>query len=109
GLLLVMAMELGIITSCGVFNPVSATFRLEQTAADRVTRTLSAWSITSNATIAALTALGGVLAMLTGARAAIAVAGVLVLATTLLLRPNRFPDPAAGGQLVAANPGGSQG
>jgi hypothetical protein len=82
---LVMVVELGLITSAGVFNPVLATYRLEQTATDRVARTLSAWSVTSSATIAGLTALWGLLAGLTSPRAAIAVAGVLLLATPLLL------------------------
>ena len=31
GLVLVMAIELGLITSAGVFNPVYATYRLDQT------------------------------------------------------------------------------
>jgi MFS family permease len=85
GLVLVMVVELGLITCMGVFNPVFATHRLEQTATDRVVRTLSAWSVTSNATIAVLTALWGLLAAATSARTAIAVAGVLMLATPLLL------------------------
>ena len=85
GLVLVMAIELGLITSVGVFNPVYATYRLEQTPPDRVARTLSAWSVTANATIAALTALWGVLASLISLRAALAVAGLLLLATPLLL------------------------
>ena len=58
GLILVIGVELGLITCMGVFNPVFATYRLEQTGTDRVARTLSAWSITSNATIALLTAFG---------------------------------------------------
>jgi nitrate reductase NapE component len=85
GIALVVAVQLGLVTSVGVFNPVFATCRLEQTATDRVARTLSAWSVTSNATIAAMTALWGLLASVTGPRAAIAVAGVLMLATPLLL------------------------
>jgi MFS family permease len=85
GLVLVIVTEFGLITCVGVFNPVYATYRLQQTAADRVARTLSAWSVTSNATVAALTALWGVLAGVTGTRAAIAVAGLLILATPLLL------------------------
>jgi MFS family permease len=85
GLILVMAVELALITSFGVFNPVFATVRLEQTAGDRVARTLSAWSVTSNATIAAMTALWGLLAHLTSARTAIAIAGLLLLTTPLLL------------------------
>jgi MFS family permease len=88
GLVLVIAVELGLITCMGVFNPVFATYRLDQTATDLVARTLSAWSVTSNATIAAMTVLGGLLANLTSARTAIAVAG-LVLLTTPLLLPRR--------------------
>ena len=49
------------------------------------TRTLSAWSVTSNATIAALTALWGLLACITSPRTAIAIAGILILATPFLL------------------------
>jgi MFS family permease len=85
GLVLVIAAELGLITCMGVFNPVFATYRLDQTATDRVARTLSAWSVTSNATIAALTALWGLLASITSPRTAIAIAGLLILTTPLLL------------------------
>jgi hypothetical protein len=92
GLVLVMAVELGLITCIGVFNPVYAAYRLEQTPPDRVARTLSAWSVTSNAVVAALTALWGVLASLTSLRAALALAGLLLLATPLLL-PRHDPAP----------------
>ena len=85
GLALVMAVEFGLIICCGVFNPVLATYRLEVTAPDRVARTLSAWSVSSKATIAVLTALWGLLASLTSPRAAIAAAGLVMLATPLLL------------------------
>jgi MFS family permease len=72
GLMLVIVAELGLITCMGVFNPVFATYRLDQTPTDRVARTLSAWSVTSSATIAALTALWGLLASITSPRIAIA-------------------------------------
>ncbi|MFE9643297.1 MFS transporter [Streptomyces sp. NPDC006365] len=85
GLVLVIAVEFGLITSMGVFNPVYATYRLELTATDRVARTLSAWSITSKLTVAALTALWGLLAGFTGPRTAIAIAGLLILTTPFLL------------------------
>ncbi len=85
GLLLVIAVELALITCVGVFNPVFATYRLEQTATDRVARTLAAWSVTNSATIASMTALWGLLAYLTSPRAAIAIAGLLMLTTPLLL------------------------
>jgi MFS family permease len=95
GLVLVIVAELALITSVGVFNPVLATVRLEQTAVDRVARTLSAWSITNNAVIAAMTALWGLLAAVTSPRAAIGIAGVLMLATPLLL-PRGEKDPRGG-------------
>ncbi len=92
GIVLVIAVQLGLVTCMGVFNPVFATYRLEHTAKDRVARTLSAWSVTSSITIAALTALWGLLASITSPRAAIAIAGLLILATPLLLpRHDRTP------------------
>ncbi|MEC3914620.1 MFS transporter [Nocardia sp. CDC160] len=105
GLLLVIVVEFGLITCCGIFNPVYATYRLEQTPTDRTTRVLSAWSITSSASTAALTAVWGVIAALTTPRTAIALAGVLILGTALLLRPKRFPDSAPAEPVPAVNPG----
>jgi predicted MFS family arabinose efflux permease len=85
GLLLVMAAEMGLILCIGLSNPVFATYRLEQSPPDRVARVLSAWSVSTKASIAALTALGGLLATFTGPRAAIGIAGALLLGTPLLL------------------------
>ncbi|RKT84511.1 Predicted arabinose efflux permease, MFS family [Saccharopolyspora antimicrobica] len=85
GLVFVILIEFGLITSSGVFTPVYAAYRLEQTAPDRIARTLSAWTITSNASIAALTACGGLLAAITGPRIAVGVAGALILCTPFLL------------------------
>ncbi|MFI6644707.1 MFS transporter [Streptomyces sp. NPDC050504] len=99
GLLLVVLVEFGLITCMGVFNPVFATYRLERTAKDRIARTLTAWTITSKLTVAALTGLWGLLAGLTGTRTAIGIAGLLMLATPLLL-PRR--DRAETGADVGA-------
>ena len=85
GLFIVMGVELGLITVCGVFNPIFATHRLEQAPPDRVARVLASWSVSSNLSIALLTALWGVLAEFTGPRAAIGLAGLCLLATPLLL------------------------
>ncbi|MFE2721661.1 MFS transporter [Kitasatospora sp. NPDC059327] len=85
GLLLVMGVEFGLILCCAVFNPVSATYRLRRTATDRVARTLSAWAVTTKAATALLVLLWGVLGALLGPRAAVGLAGVLLLATPLLL------------------------
>ncbi|MER7901386.1 MFS transporter [Streptomyces sp. NPDC096046] len=97
GLALIMLVEFGLITCCGVFNPVLATHRLDRTPGDRVTRTLAAWSATGKATTAATTALWGVLAARTGPRTAIALAGALLLATPLLL-PRREQATGAGSE-----------
>ncbi|MET7801576.1 MFS transporter [Streptomyces decoyicus] len=94
GLVLVMTVELGLITCMGVFTPVFTTYRLELTESDRVTRTLTAWSVTSKATTAAMTGLWGLLAGLTGPRTAIAIAALLLMATPLLLpRRDHTPHP----------------
>ena len=95
GIALVIAVQLGLVTCMGAFNPVFATYRLEQAGTDRVARILSAWSVTNKLTIAALTALWGLLAGVTGPRAAIAMAGLLMLTTPLLLpRAERVAQPA---------------
>ncbi|MFF1720865.1 MFS transporter [Streptomyces sviceus] len=107
GLLLVMTVELGVITSCAVFNPVFSTHRLEMTPTDRVVRTLSAWSVTGKLTTAALTALWGLLATLTGTRAAIALAGLLLLATPLLLPRRPAAAPAVGQDALPSSAGSS--
>ncbi|MEU6570689.1 MFS transporter [Streptomyces parvulus] len=96
GLILVMAVEFALITSVGVYNPVSATRRLQLTPSDRVARTLTAWTVSGKLTTAALTALWGLLATLAGLRTAVALAGVLLLATPLLLPRRGAGDaPAA--------------
>lgn len=87
-----MTVELGLITCMGVFNPVFSTCRLDLTESDRVTRTLSAWSVTGKVTTAIVTGLWGLLAGITSPRTAIALAGLLLLTTPLLL-PRRDPAP----------------
>jgi MFS family permease len=96
GIAIVMVLQFGLVTCIGVFSPVMATYRLEQTAPDRVARMLSAWSVSSSAVIAVLTALWGVLAAVTSPRIGIGIAGALLLATPLLLpRPGglRVSEP----------------
>ncbi|MBO1418669.1 MFS transporter [Streptomyces sp. FH025] len=96
GLVTVMAVELAIIVNMSLYTPVLATYRLERTPHHLVARTLTAWSIGQQASIAVLTALGGLLAAATGPRTALAVAGLLILATPLLLpRRDRTARPEA--------------
>ncbi|MEU6184199.1 MFS transporter [Streptomyces coeruleorubidus] len=102
GLLLVIAVEFGLITCCAVFSPVLATYRLNQIPADLVVRALSGWSVASKATTAAMTALWGVLASLTDPRLAIAVAGLASLVTPLLLPRRDRRQQTAKRQMVSS-------
>ncbi|WP_084010559.1 MFS transporter [Pseudofrankia sp. DC12] len=100
GVLTVIAVELAIIFSMSLYNPVLATYRLEHTSKHRIARTLSAWSIGQQVSIAVFTALGGLLADITSPRTAITAMGLLILTSPLLL-PRRDhadqprPEPAA--------------
>ncbi|TDV48015.1 MFS transporter [Actinophytocola oryzae] len=85
GLVVVIVTELGLIACISLFNPVLVAYRLRNTDEDRQARVLTAWSITSSVSIASITVLWGLLAQVTGPRAALALAGVALLATPLLL------------------------
>ncbi|MCX4749104.1 MFS transporter [Kitasatospora sp. NBC_01287] len=99
GLVTVMAVELAIIINMSLYTPVLATYRLERTPGHLVARTLTAWSIGQQASIALCTALGGLLADVTSPRTALTAAGLLILATPLLLprreqTPQHEPEPS---------------
>ncbi|HEY8987218.1 MAG TPA: MFS transporter, partial [Streptomyces sp.] len=85
GLVTVMSVELAIIVNMSLYGPVLATYRLEHTPSHLVARTLTAWSIGQQASIAALTALAGLLADATTPRTALTATGLLILTTPLLL------------------------
>lgn len=94
--MIVMVTELGLIISASVFGPVLAAYRLTNTDTDRQVRVLAAWSVTTSTSVAAVTVLWGLLAQLTSPRAAIALAGILLLGTPFLLpRHVTTPEPAA--------------
>ncbi|MFE7467547.1 MFS transporter [Streptomyces sp. NPDC057499] len=101
GMVLVMLVQLGLVTCCAVFNPVLATYRLEHTEPGLVARTLSAWSVSSSLAIATMTALWGALAAVIGTRPAIAAAGIVLLATPVLL-PRRTSAPSQKRKLADA-------
>ena len=96
GVALVMGLQFGLVLCMGVYNPVIATYRLEHTEKHLIARMLGAWSTSTTLATAALTAVWGVLGSLTTPRIAIAAAGVLLLATPLLLpRREQVPEPVA--------------
>ncbi|HLI58339.1 MAG TPA: MFS transporter [Solirubrobacteraceae bacterium] len=105
GLVIVIALQLGLVFNMGVVNPIVATRRLEEIAPERLARTLSAWTVSTSATTAGLTALWGLLAELVGLRAAIAAAGVLALPAPLFLpraRARERPPEATAAPAQAA-------
>jgi MFS family permease len=89
GLVTVIAVELAIIVHMSLYTPVLAAYRLEQTPRHLVARTLTAWSVGQQTAIAVLTALAGLLADATGPRTVLTAAGLLALATPLLLPGRR--------------------
>jgi len=91
----VMALQLALIVCVAVFNPVLATTRLRHAPDDRVARVLAAWTVTGATATAALTALWGLLAAATSPRFGVAAAGVLLLATPLLLQSVRGSPTAS--------------
>ncbi|MER5780940.1 MFS transporter [Streptomyces mobaraensis] len=101
GLVTVIAVELAIVVNMSLYTPVLAACRLERTPKHLVARTLTAWSVGQQASTALCTALGGLLATVTGPRTALMVAGLLILATPPLLprrdrmTPRTAPEPAA--------------
>jgi hypothetical protein len=94
GLVLVMVVEFGLITCSAMYSPVLATVRLGALPSDHVTRVLAAWSVAAKGTTAMFVAGWGLLAAVIGPREALGVAGVLLLATPLLL-PRGTKRPAA--------------
>ncbi|RDI19427.1 MFS-type transporter involved in bile tolerance (Atg22 family) [Rhodococcus sp. AG1013] len=94
GVVLVIVVELALITCMGVFNPLFATERLQRVPAERIGRVMVAWNVTGTGAIAVLTALWGMLAVITDARIAIGIAGVLLLATPFLLSRKDTSEPA---------------
>jgi MFS family permease len=115
GLATVIAVELAIIVSMSLYSPVLATYRLQHTPKDRIARTLTAWSIGQQASIATFTALGGLLADATSPRTALTVAGLLILASPLLLPrregrevPCPSRDHAIATNLVVRPPAGAR-
>jgi MFS family permease len=91
GLVLVLGLQFGLVLCMGVYNPAAAAYRLQHTPKHLVARVLAAWSVSTSLATAALTAAWGGLATLTSPRAAIAVAGVLLLFTPLLLPRRDYP------------------
>lgn len=96
GLLTVIAVEGLLIVYMGIFNPISATERLQRAPVEHAAQVVSAWSISSKLSQATLMVIWGVIATLTSPLTAITISGVLLLGAPLLLpRQVHMADPAS--------------
>ncbi|NEW30230.1 MFS transporter [Nocardia cyriacigeorgica] len=93
GLVIIIATETLLLFCAGVFNPVFTTFRMNNTADGQMARVGTAWSISSKCAQPLFIAAGGLLAAAVGLRCAIAVAAIVVIASSVLL-PWRHMSPA---------------
>lgn len=85
------AANFGLILCAGVFNPTFATYRMRETADDHMSRVQAAWSITMKVAQPVGVLAAGALAAAAGPRTAIAVAGGVLLLSSVLL-PWRAED-----------------
>lgn len=106
GLLTVILVEGALITSMGIFNPISTTERLERAPIEHAAHMFSAWSISSKLSQASLMLIWGGVATLTTPLTAITISGVLLLGTPLLL-PTRgqMHHPLASHSVATPPPG----
>ncbi|WP_319660058.1 hypothetical protein [Streptomyces sp. MI02-7b] len=97
-LAVLVAADTCLLTAAGVFNPSFATYRMSVTDDRLMVRVVTAWSVGAKTAQPLGMALGGAVAALAGVRVAVLLAGVLCLASTLLLpwRAFRSPDAAGG-------------
>lgn len=85
GLVVVVVCDTLLLVCAGAFNPLYLAHRFAAVPDELMARTSAAWSITNRVLQAVATALAGLLALLTSTRVAIAVLGVGLLASALLL------------------------
>lgn len=93
GVIVIVAADFGLLFSAGVFNPSFTTYRMAATPDAFMSRVATSWSVGSKTCQAAFMITGGLIAAAAGVRGALLVAGLLCMASTLLLpwRKARVP------------------
>ncbi|MDX3078587.1 MFS transporter [Streptomyces sp. MI02-7b] len=99
GVFVIVAVDFGLLFSAGVFNPSFTTYRMAVTPDAFMSRVSTSWSVGSKTCQAVFVIAGGLLAAAAGVRGALLIAGLLCLASALLLpwrkaRISADPDPA---------------
>jgi MFS family permease len=85
GLLVIVAADFGLLLSAGVFNPSFTTYRMAATPDAFMSRVGTSWAVGAKTCQAAFVIAGGLIAAAAGVRGALLVAGLLCMASVLLL------------------------
>lgn len=93
GVCVIVAVDFGLLFSAGVFNPSFTTYRMAATPDAFMARVATSWSVGQKTCQAAFMIAGGVVAAAAGVRGALLVAGLLCLASALLLPWRQTPVP----------------
>ncbi|MET7642435.1 MFS transporter [Streptomyces sp. NPDC005426] len=85
GVVIIVAADFGLLFSAGVFGPSFTTYRMAATPDAFMSRVGTSWSVGSKTCQAVFMIAGGLIAAATGVRAALLIAGLLCMASALLL------------------------
>ncbi|WP_420918726.1 MFS transporter [Streptomyces coelicoflavus] len=85
GLVVIVAVDFGLLLSAGVFNPSFATYRMAATPDAFMSRVVTSWSVGAKTCQAVFMIAGGIVATAAGVRGALLIAGLLCAASALLL------------------------
>ncbi|MFK4152871.1 hypothetical protein ACI2LV_12930 [Streptomyces fungicidicus] len=95
-MLVIVTADFGLLFSAGVFNPSFTTYRMAATPDALMSRVGTSWSVGAKTCQAVFVIAGGLVAAATGVRGALLVAGLLCMASALLL-------PWRGGRLSSGH------
>ncbi|MEV5385462.1 MFS transporter [Streptomyces sp. NPDC052721] len=85
GVFVIVAADFGLLFAAGVFNPSFTTYRMATTPDAFMSRVGTSWSVGSKTCQAAFMIAGGLVAAAAGVRGALFIAGLLCMASALLL------------------------
>ncbi|MEU1471751.1 MFS transporter [Streptomyces sp. NPDC005761] len=104
GVFTIVAADFGLLLAAGVFNPSFLTYRMEATPDALMSRVGTSWSVGAKVCQAAFMIVGGIVADAMGVRGALLVAGLLCMASALLLpwRQARTSAAPAGAPVPSA-------
>ncbi|MFD5813011.1 MFS transporter [Streptomyces sp. NPDC127038] len=91
GVFVLAAADFGLLFSAGVFNPSFTTYRMAATPDTLMSRVATSWSVGSKTCQAAFMIAGGLVAAAAGVRGALLIAGLVCMASALLLPWRKEP------------------